>query len=191
MIAEHRDATYTNRLRKINAKDGSIWKMNKHLRKSYHRINALRQQDGTMIMEKRYIAEMLAAAFREYHNMPLCKPSLALRTWWIGRPVLLHGAAIWSNARPVERHINRLQVQQNKCLRIILGADMRTSIAELHQAAGIPLVADYLYHAAQAFYDKTLANDNPLIRGITNTRMVREKHRMLYQHLPLYNMPIA
>ncbi|KAK9753655.1 hypothetical protein QE152_g1799 [Popillia japonica] len=33
MVAEHRDTTYTNRLRKINSKDGSIWKLNKHLRK--------------------------------------------------------------------------------------------------------------------------------------------------------------
>ncbi|KAK9753730.1 hypothetical protein QE152_g1801 [Popillia japonica] len=98
-----------------------------------------------------------------------------------------HQNAIWSNSK--ERHINRLQVQQNKCLRIILGADIRTTVAELHQAAGIPQVADYIRQAAEVFYERTVINDNPLISGITNTRMVQEKHRMLYQHLPLYSTP--
>lgn len=93
---------------------------------------------------------------------------------------------IWSNT--TERHIERLQVQQNKCLRIILGADIRTPIVELHQAAGIPLIADCINHVAQIFYEKTTTNDNPLLRGITNTRLVKEKHRMLYQHLAIYRL---
>ncbi|KAK9694247.1 hypothetical protein QE152_g33647 [Popillia japonica] len=50
MIAEHRNTKYTN---KINSKDGSIWKLNKRLRKNYARVNVLQQQDGTMIMDKK------------------------------------------------------------------------------------------------------------------------------------------
>lgn len=89
-----------------------------------------------------------------------------------------------------KRHINRLQEQQNKCLRIILSADIRTHTVGLHQAAGIPLVADYIHQAAQRFYEKkTATHDNPLTRGITSTCLVEERHRMLYQNLPIYNTP--
>lgn len=102
-------------------------------------------------------------------------------------PILLHGAVIWANA--TARHIKNLQVQQNKCLRIILEVDMRTPILQLHQATGIPLVEEYVERVADRFYNKTMTHDNPLIRGITHTRQIETRHRLRYQPFQLYGTP--
>lgn len=103
------------------------------------------------------------------------------------RPVLLYGAPIWANA--ARRHINRLQAQQNKCLRIILGADIRTPIRKLHEQTGLPLVREFVMNTASKFYQKTTTHENPLIRDITRTRLVEERHKMPYHQLEVFRTP--
>lgn len=104
------------------------------------------------------------------------------------RPVLLYGAPVWAHTAP--RHIRRLQVAQNKCLRAILGVDSSIRISLLHEAAGVPMIADLVRNTAINFYDRTTRHENPLVRSITATRMVEARHKLPYSHLPIYNTPI-
>ncbi|KAK9710004.1 Endonuclease-reverse transcriptase [Popillia japonica] len=69
-IAEYRSTSYAKRLRGVNVKDGTVWKLNKHLRKKYSCINAIQNEDGTVLMRREDIAEIMADTFLKYHNTP-------------------------------------------------------------------------------------------------------------------------
>lgn len=101
------------------------------------------------------------------------------------RPIYTFGAPIWSNASPTS--INKVQIMQNKCLRLALGKDRYTTIRELHDEANIPTVKDYVETIAKKFYAGTVTHENRLIQGIISTRGVHHKHKLSYEHLPIYH----
>lgn len=101
------------------------------------------------------------------------------------RPILVYGAPIWSMA--AKYLIRKLQVVQNKCLRIILGARRRTPVQTLHENTGIDLLNEYVQQIAEKFYERTESSDNLLIKNITRIRNTENVHRLLHQHLEIFN----
>lgn len=70
------------------------------------------------------------------------------------RPILLYGCQIYSNAS--NSNINKLQVVQNKSLRLILGKKLETPIRELHKIANIPMIKDKIQEFTNKFYYHTI-----------------------------------
>ncbi|KAK9708143.1 hypothetical protein QE152_g27391 [Popillia japonica] len=70
-VAQHRNEVYASRLGEINVRDGSIWRLNKHLRRPHEGVNAVQRPDGTYVIQREEVAEMMADTFRRYHEMPM------------------------------------------------------------------------------------------------------------------------
>ena len=60
------------------------------------------------------------------------------------RPVMENGYAYSANAKPSA--IQHLQVVQNSALRVVLKADRRTRITDMHRETGLELLQDRLNH---------------------------------------------
>ncbi|GJQ65289.1 hypothetical protein Trydic_g7409 [Trypoxylus dichotomus] len=94
------------------------------------------------------------------------------------------GSPVWNNAAAT--HVNKLQVFQNKCLRLALSHGRYTS------EANIPTVKDFVENSVEKFYPNTVQHSNPLVRQITDVRCVATNRTNPYENLPLYNadMPL-
>ncbi|GJQ88739.1 hypothetical protein Trydic_g21044, partial [Trypoxylus dichotomus] len=92
-VRQHRDEIYEERLRRINPRDGSIWRLNKHLRSQRTKIYSIDNPDGTAALQDRDIAANLAGAFEEYHNTPETDPATetqveeSLRSFYLHNPI--------------------------------------------------------------------------------------------------------
>ena len=62
-----------------------------------------------------------------------------------------------------KKDLNKLQVIQNKCLRIICNRNYSTSIEELHEIAGVSLVQDRLSKMTKKYISNNIITNNPLI----------------------------
>ncbi|KAB0790269.1 hypothetical protein PPYR_15393, partial [Photinus pyralis] len=104
------------------------------------------------------------------------------------RPIITYAAPVWCNAS--NPTLQKLQIFQNKCLRLIANADRYTRIEYLHERTGIETIKEYINRISQHFY-KTQLKHNPLTNTITMLRAhntVKEpKHKLTYQHLPIFN----
>ncbi|KAK9703822.1 hypothetical protein QE152_g29062 [Popillia japonica] len=67
-IRAHKNVTYNERLRKLNPADGSLWRLNKYLRRERQRINIIQDDNGTIVTDDREIAGKIAEAFESYHR---------------------------------------------------------------------------------------------------------------------------
>jgi Reverse transcriptase (RNA-dependent DNA polymerase) len=98
----------------------------------------------------------------------------------IVRPTMTYACPIFSNC--AKTHFNRLQIQQNKTLRMALNADIYTKIDDLHQEAGVPMMREFVDKLTKAFYDKAGNHQSELINtlGIYTRADVRFgiKHRL-------------
>lgn len=96
------------------------------------------------------------------------------------RPILTYAGTMLQNCP--KTHFNRLQVMQNKCLRMALNAPFRTRTADLHNAANIPYIREFIDKNANNFYEKAQNHDNELIKHLgdysKNTLPFRVKHRL-------------
>lgn len=66
------------------------------------------------------------------------------------RPILLYSCPIFSNCSKTQ--MNRLQIYQNKILRIIYNTNSRTKTALLHDLANIPTIQDKIHEMTNKFY---------------------------------------
>ncbi|ENN77513.1 hypothetical protein YQE_05992, partial [Dendroctonus ponderosae] len=66
------------------------------------------------------------------------------------RPILTYGAPIWHSVSDFTRR--RVQMTQNRCLKSVLSADRCTRNTELHEATGMPYIADYIDNISAKFY---------------------------------------
>ncbi|KAK9744317.1 hypothetical protein QE152_g7881 [Popillia japonica] len=69
-IRQHRNDVYRDRLTKVNVRDGSFWKLTKHLRKQFQPITSLEDENGSIAMEDGEIVAMAARTFEGYHQVP-------------------------------------------------------------------------------------------------------------------------
>lgn len=109
------------------------------------------------------------------------------------RPILTYAAPVWCGASAP--CIKKLQVFQNKCLRLALNKDRYTRIVDLHEQSGVQTVAAYVKEISENFYatQADRNNNNPLVRNITDIRQDNApcllKHKLPYQTLDVFTAP--
>lgn len=77
----------------------------------------------------------------------------------IFRPTVLYAAPIWMDCAAT--HLKRIQVFQNKVLKIILNKPMRTPTFEVHEQTNVEMVNDYLLKVNESFTRNCRNNINP------------------------------
>lgn len=96
------------------------------------------------------------------------------------RPILTYAGTIIANSAKV--HFNRLQIMENKCLRMALSMPYGTSNSFLHEQAKIPTIKEFVEKNTKIFYDKAQLHDNPLINPlgsyVHNPLPFRLKHKL-------------
>lgn len=96
------------------------------------------------------------------------------------RPVLTYAGTIFMNC--AKTHLNRLQILQNKSLRMALNKQWGTRNADLHDEAKIPTILEFIKKNADKFYEITKLSDNPLANHIGSyvdeQPPIRVKHRL-------------
>lgn len=82
------------------------------------------------------------------------------------RPIMSYASPIWRRAAPTNR--KKLQIVQNKCLKIIHNLPWRTSTTELHMTANIPLLAEFIHKLQHNFNIKCNNSEFALIRELAD-----------------------
>lgn len=78
------------------------------------------------------------------------------------RPILTYGCPVFANS--AKCHINKLQLLQNKVLRMIFNTHWQdfTSTNELHDSCKLPLITDFIKLLTKRFYSRVVSLDNEL-----------------------------
>ncbi len=96
------------------------------------------------------------------------------------RPIITYACPIFSNC-PVT-HFKKLQIQQNKCLRLALNASYDTRITALHKESGVPLVRDFVDKVTDNFYRNAASHGNNLVKSLGSYTLDdatrRARHRL-------------
>lgn len=79
-------------------------------------------------------------------------------------PLMTYACPAWSNM--ANCHKKKLQIIQNKILRMVLSAPFATKIIDLHKSSGIPYFNDRIQSLTTKFYNSTVNSKNPLIRKL-------------------------
>ena len=114
------------------------------------------------------------------HNNVNLHSKLTLYRSYI-RPVLTYACPVFDNA--AKTHIKRLQVIQNKCLRMALNSPYRTRISSLHYQSDIPYIHDYIGKLSESFFKNSAKSNNKLISrlGDYDARLgphIKRKHKL-------------
>jgi Reverse transcriptase (RNA-dependent DNA polymerase) len=106
------------------------------------------------------------------------------------RPIMTFAPAVWGGAD--KKHIRKLQIVQNKALRIIAKAPRGTRNDTLHSELDMDPILVFAQKVASKFYDKATKSQNPLIRALgqynahRKTKHKRPKAIFNTQYDPLY-----
>jgi hypothetical protein len=110
--------------------------------------------------------------------LPL-KSKLTLYRSYI-RPILTYACPVFANA--AKTHLNKLQVKQNKNLRMVLNAPFRTRIQTLHKKANIPTIHEFITKLTDKFYTRASGSTNRLVKRLGDysqrTLPQRLKHKL-------------
>lgn len=82
------------------------------------------------------------------------------------RPVLTYAAPVWSNTSG--SNYKKLQIVQNKCLRVIGNFPRCTPISEIHDKLCMEPIRDFILNLTIKFCDKSSNSKDSYIRNITN-----------------------
>lgn len=75
--------------------------------------------------------------------------------------IITYGCPVWSNM--ASTHLNKLQIQQNKCLKMICDLPFWYSTNELHLMTKIRQVKDVVDSTALKFFERCSQSENPLV----------------------------
>jgi hypothetical protein len=107
------------------------------------------------------------------------KPKLTLYRSYI-RPILTYACPIFANA--AKTHLNKLQVLQNKNLRMVLNAPFRTRIQTLHKKTNMPTINEFITKLTDKFYIRASGSTNRLVKRLGDysqrTLPQRLKHKL-------------
>lgn len=95
------------------------------------------------------------------------------------RPIMTYACPVFVNC--AKTHLNKLQILQNKCLRMVLSAPYWTRIDDMHNRLNIPTINNYVGKLTRTFYETAERSDNKLVArlGDYSTRTTtRVKHRL-------------
>jgi hypothetical protein len=82
------------------------------------------------------------------------------------RPILCYGLECWFDCAATHRR--KIQIIQNKQLKIIMDRHWRHSTEALHEEAGVPLIEEFIQKILQKFCHKIPFSENPLILGLND-----------------------
>ena len=82
----------------------------------------------------------------------------------IFQSILLYGSPVWGGAALC--HIKKLQVSQNKLLKMMLNLPFRYSTCDLHQETNVELISERIQKLEANFAFRCSSSDNPLINQI-------------------------
>lgn len=99
------------------------------------------------------------------------------------RPILTYACPIFSHA--AKTHLNKLQVLQNKCLRMVLNARYRTRISTLHRRSKIPTISSFISKLSKSFYENSAKSSNRLIKSLGH------RHKSISKAKIRHRMPIS
>jgi hypothetical protein len=80
------------------------------------------------------------------------------------RPILCYGVECWYDCAATHRR--KIQIVQNKQLKIIMDRHWRHSTEALHEETGVPLIDYFSQKIVENFFHKILFFENPLILGL-------------------------
>lgn len=80
------------------------------------------------------------------------------------RPILTYGCPVWHSA--AQTHIKKLQIIQNKCLKLINKLPWRYSTRQLHQDTKYDTIKNHMQKLNQRFDDSCTNSDFELIRAL-------------------------
>ncbi|KAJ8868422.1 hypothetical protein PR048_029938 [Dryococelus australis] len=83
------------------------------------------------------------------------------------RPVMINAAPAWGYA--ANMHIRKIQIALNKAIRRITHVPRYVRITPNHRELGLETIRDCMVKQAQAFYQTTADQSNPLIEPWVNT----------------------
>jgi hypothetical protein len=96
------------------------------------------------------------------------------------RPILTYACPVFSNA--AKTHIEKIQIAQNKNLRMVLNAPHRTRVSLLHKKSNIPTIKEFVAKLTESFYRQSAKSQNKLVKrlGEYTTRLPssRLKHKL-------------
>lgn len=82
----------------------------------------------------------------------------------IVRPIMTYASPVWIGV--ANSHIKKLQIIQNKCLKMALNLHWRFSTSELHEQNNILLIKNYIESAHKKFIEKCQLSEHESIRQI-------------------------
>jgi len=92
-----------------------------------------------------------------------CREKLTIYRSYI-RPIFSYSCPVFLKC--AKTHIQKLQVTQNKCLRMALNAPYCTRISELHDLSRIPYVKDFFDKIHSNLMYKSQFSENKLVRAL-------------------------
>jgi hypothetical protein len=87
------------------------------------------------------------------------------------RPCLTYACPVWQTA--AKSNISKLQITQNKCLRVCLGLPRRTPIDYLHRVSGVPLLTDFINKLTTTFSASLPSHPNDILHKLDVRRAPR------------------
>lgn len=97
------------------------------------------------------------------------------------RPTMLYACPAWGQA--AKTNIQKIQITQNKALRLVFGAPWFVTNAILHHDAEIPTIPDYIHTLATTHFDSLALHPNPLMRDVIaydpHVRMKTRRPKMI------------
>lgn len=100
------------------------------------------------------------------------------------KTIMLHAAPIWSSTCP--NNTSKLQIVQNKCLRMIARANPRDKNCTIHEKLNVSLLHEEIFKLTKSFYEKQIDHLDELHDARVQTRSelpFRIKHTLPYQIL--------
>lgn len=79
-------------------------------------------------------------------------------------PALLYAAPVWGQC--AQTHIARIQVAQNRALRMILDSPFGTRIIDLHEEANCPRISEKIRITTESFKQKCIISEHALISAL-------------------------
>ncbi|KAK2578997.1 hypothetical protein KPH14_012659 [Odynerus spinipes] len=105
------------------------------------------------------------------------------------RPIIAYAAPVWCSM--ANTHMKKLQILQNKCLRMILSVNTYTPITYLHEEAEFEYISDCIKELAERFYQSQL-QCNKILHSITSLRSYNlpfeYKYKLPYDKLLIFNL---
>lgn len=94
------------------------------------------------------------------------------------QPIMLYACPLWSNT--CKTNYKKLQIIQNKCLKMITNVDSRIKTMDLINMYNTPLISEYVKDTAITFYN-TKFNDLDILKNVCK---IRKSHPFLKYKMP-------